>query len=141
MARPREPIMQRCEKFIDRTEDCWVWTGNRYAHGYGCVRRGGKDGGAMLAHRAVYEQLVGPVPVGKELHHTCSNKLCVNPEHLLPVTRKEHCELDRTLTDTCRRGHPRTPENICVLNSGYIRCLACQRLMYKERRARAKNGR
>jgi hypothetical protein len=50
-----------------------------------------------MAHRASYELFVGPIPVdedGKTLYidHLCydsegySNKLCVNPEHLEPVT-------------------------------------------------------
>lgn len=32
----------------------------------------------------------GPIPEGKELHHRCLNKDCVNPDHCEPLTRAEH---------------------------------------------------
>ena len=44
----------------------------------------------MPAHRLVWEQRVGPLEVGMVLDHVCRNKMCVNPEHLEPVTRAEN---------------------------------------------------
>jgi hypothetical protein len=35
---------------------------------------------------------VEKVPEGKELDHICFNRLCVNPSHLRPVTRKQNME-------------------------------------------------
>jgi hypothetical protein len=35
------------------------------------------------------------IPAGLELHHVCENKLCVNPEHLQPMTRCDHLRLHR----------------------------------------------
>jgi uncharacterized protein YjcR len=32
----------------------------------------------------------GEVPEGKEIHHTCSDKTCVNPIHLIAVTHAEN---------------------------------------------------
>lgn len=64
--------------------DCWPWASVR-RDGYG---RAYLDGRHQLAHRAVYERLVGPVPEGKELDHLCRNRRCVNPAHLEPVTRR-----------------------------------------------------
>lgn len=42
------------------------------------------------AHRVVYESLVGPIPAGLELDHTCRVRRCVNPDHLEPVTHAEN---------------------------------------------------
>jgi hypothetical protein len=42
------------------------------------------------AHRFVYEWLVGPISEGLELDHLCSNTLCINPDHLEPVTGEEN---------------------------------------------------
>jgi len=44
-------------------------------------------------HRITYELINGPIPEGKELHHTCFNKWCCNPDHLQAVTHAEHGEI------------------------------------------------
>lgn len=70
---------------------CWIWRGFK-VKGYGraCVR-----GRKVVAHRAVYEEVVGPVPVGCVLDHLCEQPACVNPEHVEPVTRTENCRRGR----------------------------------------------
>lgn len=70
-------------------DECWLWLG------YVNTRRGGYGevyvrGGMKLAHRAVYELLVGPIPKGLEIDHLCRTRCCVNPNHLEPVTRAEN---------------------------------------------------
>lgn len=42
------------------------------------------------AHRIAYSALVGEIPKGMMLDHTCHNKLCVNPSHLRPCTNKQN---------------------------------------------------
>lgn len=79
-------LRERVEARIDRSGDCWVWTGNR-SGGYGQVwarRR------MLLVHRYVYEQLVGPISEGLVLDHLCRNLSCCNPAHLEPVTTAEN---------------------------------------------------
>ncbi len=42
------------------------------------------------AHRAMYEQMVGPIPEGLVLDHLCKQPPCIRPEHLEPVTIAEN---------------------------------------------------
>ena len=83
---------------VDRQTGCWNWRGNkatnpRYPwHQYGQYTINPKlsDDGrkhTVCAHKYAYERTFGPVLPSLELDHTCENKLCVNPEHLEPVTR------------------------------------------------------
>lgn len=66
---------------------CWRWLAYVGKHGYGLFRL---DNQMRLAHRVVYELLVGPIPAGLELDHLCRVRSCVNPKHLEPVTRSEN---------------------------------------------------
>lgn len=71
-----------------REDGCWMFTGRCNAYGYGVV--GVNGGGQEMAHRFVYQTLVDVIPDGHVLHHECENKLCVNPEHLTPMTISDH---------------------------------------------------
>lgn len=63
--------------------ECWVWKGKPNGAGYGRTQQNKKT---VLAHRAVYELHMGPIPPGLELDHLCRVPICVNPDHLDPVT-------------------------------------------------------
>lgn len=74
---------------------CWVWTGAKSSKGYGHFKRpggmGAPNGGAYVStHRWAYETEVGPITEGLELDHLCRNTLCVRPDHLEQVTRREN---------------------------------------------------
>lgn len=71
---------------------CWWWLGGTSkpgGRGYGRILRIGTRC-MVAAHRFIYELLVGPVPKGMQLDHTCNNSLCVSPHHLEPVTGEEN---------------------------------------------------
>ena len=87
--------------------ECWLWLGTKTKTGYGFVKIGRTS---RMAHRVMYEQLVGRIPSGLEIDHLCRNKSCVNPKHLEPVTHSEnmlrYSPYDkRVLSLLCHRGH------------------------------------
>lgn len=66
---------------------CWLWTGGQGNGGYGLMRY---EGRLVVAHRAVYMVLRGPIPPRLYLLHRCDTPQCVNPDHLTPGTQKEN---------------------------------------------------
>src|SRR5215472_6923837 len=89
---------------------CWLWLGNTYPNGYPQVAW---DGTNRLGHRVFYTQLVGPIPEGLHLDHLCRTPLCVNPDHLEPVTKRENERrgMCGVLKTHCIHGHEYTLEN------------------------------
>ncbi len=120
----------RIEELIVRSEDgCWLWRNGTSTQGYGRRRVPGRR---LLAHRWVYELLVGPVPAGATLDHLCRERSCVNPEHLEPVTMKVNIQRGESpsaraaRTGICQRGH--SLEDAYVDCNGRRSCRACRRL-------------
>jgi hypothetical protein len=96
---PEERFWAKVDK--DGPNGCWLWLASIDAHGYSHAGKG------RLAYRLAYQLVRGPVPAGLELDHLCRNKLCVNPDHLEPVTHAENVRrgaLHRRRV-TCEAGH------------------------------------
>lgn len=129
---------------IEPNSGCWLWIG-AVSGGYG---RKQHDGKVQQAHRVSYQLHVGPVPAGKVLDHKCRTKLCVNPDHLEPVTQSENIKrgaLPRLLAARqqvkthCPQGHPLDGIRKGVVRNGVrgnsLRyCKTCNRLREAEKR-------
>ena len=107
---------------------CWTWLAAQQ-NGYGMYWKGGKS---TRAHRYVYTQLKGPIDPYKALHHTCQNKLCVNPWHLEPVTPQAHAVRHDRKWAFCKKGHELTPENAHIDPRGRQRCKICRKIYIRE---------
>lgn len=106
------PVVIAERPWIVTDEGCWEWQGPRNDSGYGRLNHKRDRGESDRAHRAVYEVLVGPVPDGLLLRHTCDNRPCVNPSHLIPGTSADNArdmaERGRRKRAFCPAGHDRS---------------------------------
>lgn len=84
--------------------DCIVWHKCIAKDGYGVTWFRGKK---HPAHRVAYIKAHGEIPEGLVVRHTCDNRSCVNPEHLIIGTQKDN------IRDMFERGrqHDRSGEN------------------------------
>ena len=137
---------ERIWKFIQipkNPNECWNWVGGINNSGYGKMRFNYKH---CLAHRFVYEYLIGEIPKGLTLDHLCRDRACVNPDHLEPVTlsenlnRGEHSCGNKVKTN-CKYGHDFNPENTRIRitkNGGSRICKECHKINERLRREKQK---
>lgn len=127
---------------VDAEGDCWLWSGNISPDGYGYLSINGHNKGA---HVYAWSLLVGEIPPGYHLDHLCRNTVCVNPDHLEPVTRKVNIlrgvgpTAKNARKTHCKNNHEFTPENTGIYkHSGggtYRGCRTCNRERAAKRRA------
>jgi HNH endonuclease len=86
---------------------CRIWMGTctgGSGQEYGCINI---NGSTVFAHRRSYEEFIGPIPAGYEPHHKCKMKPCIEPAHLILLTRSAHMKehRSRSLEGNCIHGH------------------------------------
>lgn len=117
---------------IDRSGECWIWTGSRTKDGYGRV-------GDHYVHRLAYIEAHGEIPDGWVVMHSCDVPACVNPEHLIAGTQRDnirdahnkgrlHPLPSRGTWTMCKKGlHPLSGENLYISPRGERECRACKK--------------
>jgi len=72
-------VLKRFVAKIEKNNECWIWTAAVNDKGYPQISVGDR---IVYAHRLSHELFIGPIPTGDQVHHTCLNSKCVNPDHL-----------------------------------------------------------
>jgi HNH endonuclease/helix-turn-helix, Psq domain len=107
MAAAAERARARFWAKLDRSGDCWLWTGECRPNGYGRLRVGAQT---MSAHRFAYETSAGPIPAGLQVLHRCDVKRCCRPDHLYVGTQLDNMR-DKVERGRWRGGRPKGSRN------------------------------
>jgi len=97
----------RKHSVLDPATGCRDWT--RGTSSQGDYPSMWIDNTCRSAHRVAYA-LRNPLPPGSirhesrsvEIHHRCENKLCIEPSHLIAVTKRDHAAEHREARKLCR---------------------------------------
>lgn len=133
----RERIMRRVTV---SSAGCWEVPPAKGTQGYAIMRM---PNGMRKVHRIMYQISVRPLLDTEPLHHRCENPCCCNPSHLEPTDPMRHnTELHPSniayrykRQETCKHGHPLTPDNLAPYNLRKRReraCKVCRRARYRE---------
>lgn len=138
--------LDRFWKKINKKDDCWVWTAGQDGHGYGMFFDSVKKVN-VKAYRWSYENFIGLVPNNLQLDHLCRNRICVNPNHLEPVTQQENIkrgEAGKNLIEMqlskvlCPKNHKYDKENTYIRPDGGRGCRKCRAEANKKQRMKMK---
>jgi hypothetical protein len=74
---------------VNKTDNCWMWTGCVDKDGYGQITIQYKS---YKAHRISWQMHCSEIPKGLIVCHHCDVPQCVNPDHLFLGTVKDNAD-------------------------------------------------
>ena len=113
---------------VQKSDNCWTWLAQINVRGYGVFWDGSKT---VPAHRFSYLLHKGDYDRNLTLDHLCRNPMCVNPEHLEPVTFRENLlrgespMAKHAVKTHCPQGHPYSGDNLYIHNNQRF-CKTCR---------------
>lgn len=131
--------VDRFWRFVDKSNDCWIWMGSDNGTEYG---KFWLDGKTIYAHRISYFLKYGKIEPGYEIDHLCKNRRYVNPLHLEKVTGKINRNRGNSASGLnikrthCSKGHELTENNLCenYLSRGQRVCKICKQEQEEKRK-------
>lgn len=100
------------EWLLEVESGCWEFIGGISGSGYGVISVGYKT--YASTHVLAYELENGLVPKGMIVRHTCNNKICCNPQHLIIGTHQDNKDDEiraGTHVKGSRQGHAKLIES------------------------------
>lgn len=128
-----ERVRERAYERWESDGDCWISTYSVASHGYAQIGWNNKpERHVVLAHRAAWEHVNGPVPRGMTIDHLCKQRRCVNPGHLRILDNYENARRtqgrDWPLGE-CANGH--SNEHLSTYADGRRHCSICVDTVWK----------
>ena len=118
-------IEERFWSKVNKSGDCWIWSGAKNQNGYGNILYNGRN---KLAHRVAYELIFGKILDDKFCLHSCDNPACVNPDHLRLGTQFDNVQ-DMHAKNRALKGYRgksiRKKEWIKILEFYHHSCALC----------------
>ena len=124
-------INERFWAQVDKSGECWEWTGPLFTTGYGSFYIGKVR---WRSHRYSALLYYGPYEQNVIVCHTCDNRKCVRPDHLVLADHDWNAK-DREAKGRgagrrkthCPNGHEYTDENTLYTKKGHRKCRECNK--------------
>jgi len=137
---PKEtPLAERLRRLThvlpEEAGGCHVFLGQLIKGGYGRVTIEGRK---ILAHRAAFELVNGPIRDGFDLDHLCRLSCCIRLSHLEAVPTAVNVRRGLVCMNGvthCPQGHAYDDTNTYLQKKGSRVCRTCLRLKAREKRA------